>query len=196
MRVRSTVTIALVLGLSGCVGPYTVREQRSPNPFAGSEASFAVMPLDWSRAYVDPGPPTNVPWNDDDRAEFEHAKRAMNGAFQRELVAALRRDGIGAHVAGASGAHDAAFAIRPVVLEVTPGDFSGGPGHPATHVRVGAAIVDRGGQVLDVVEVEHDTLGDPLASTLDQRFTLDGGSVGERVAAYVHGRVVPGSELR
>jgi hypothetical protein len=196
MLVRQAFTVALLVGLAGCAAPYTVREQRQPNPFAARDATFAVLPLDFSNAHIDEGPPTNVPWNDDDRAEFEHAKTVMNAAFQHEVLTSLHQGGIAAEPATSPGAKHAAFLIQPEVLEVTPGDFSGGVGHPATHVRIGVRIVDRSGQILDVVEVEHDTMGDPLAGTLDQRFHVDGSTVAERVASYVHERVTPGSELR
>jgi hypothetical protein len=195
MLVRQAFAVAAVVALAGCAAPYTVREQSRPNPFAGNAATFAVLPLDFTNTHVDEGPPTNVPWNDDDRAEFEHAKLVMNAAFQHEVMASLRHEGIAADAASSPRARNAAFFIKPRVLEVTPGDFSGGAGHPATHVRLGVEIADRSGQVLDVVEVEHDTLG-AIAGTLDQRFRTDGGVVAERVASYVHERVVPGSELR
>ena len=47
-----------------------------------------------------------------------------------------------------------------------------------------------------MVEVEHSTLGDPHAGDTRMRLTLDGSFVGERLAGYLHERVVPGSELR
>ncbi len=195
MLVRQVFAVATLVGLAGCAAPYTVREQARSNPFASGEATFAVLPLDFSNAHVDQGPPTNVPWNDEDMAEYEHAKTVMNAAFQHEVLNSLHQHGISATAAGSSSSQHASFLIRPEVLEVTPGDFSGGVGHPATHVRMGVAIVDRSGRVLDVVEVEHDTLG-AIAGDLDQRFNADGSMVAERVASYVHDRVAPGSELR
>ena len=50
--------------------------------------------------------------------------------------------------------------------------------------------------MLDIVEVEHSTAGDLLAGNIPRRMSIDGGHVGERLALYVHERVLPGTELR
>ncbi|HVY44626.1 MAG TPA: hypothetical protein VHB21_02055 [Minicystis sp.] len=188
---------AIALGLAalatGCVAPYTVKRQVRPNPFPG-QASFALLPLDFTTAEVQVDALPETPWTAKEKRQFEAAKVRMNVAFTREVLADLTRAGIRIAPAGSPTASDARFVIQPRVVEITPGDFSG-MGKPSSHVRVNVAIATRGGQVLDVVEVEHGTLGDPLAGDTEARLAIDGSFVGERLAGYVHERVVPGSEL-
>jgi hypothetical protein len=195
MLVRHAFAIVLGLGLAGCAAPYTVRQQSLPNPFAGAAPSFAVMPLDFSIAHVDEGTP-GTKWEDGEKEDFERAKVAMNVAYQREVLSSLHDAGIAAAPARAANAASAAYVIRPHVLEITPGDFTGMTTGLRTRVRVGVEIASRSGEVLDVVEVEHTTADDPLAGDVEARFTANGSTVGERLAIYVHERVAPGSEPR
>jgi hypothetical protein len=194
MLVRHAFVIVMGLGLAGCVGPYTVREQSQSNPFTASEASFAVMPLDFSIAHVAEGTP-NTHWTDGEKEDFERAKVAMNIAFQSEAVKSLHHAGISAAPAPSPNAKTAAFVVTPKVLEIHPGDFTGLTGL-STHVRIGIEIASQRGEVIDVVEIEHTTANDPLAGDVEQRFTTDGSTVGERLAIYLHERIVPGSELK
>ena len=194
MLTRHALAVATLACLAGCAAPYTVRQQSRPNPFATRGASFAVLPLDFSSTHTGDGTP-ETRWDAREKADFERAKISMSAAFQQEFVKTLREDGIPAAAAGSAPVEGAEFVIQARVLEITPGDFSG-MGAPSTHLRVGAAITNRSGQVLDVVEVEHGTVGDQLAGTTHRRLVLDGTHVGERVAIYLHQRVVPGSEPR
>jgi hypothetical protein len=193
MLVRHALALAALASLLGCAAPYTIRQQSRPNPFASTRhASFAVLPLDFSSAHVESGVPETA-WDRRQHADFERAKSAVSAAFQQELVKTLHDDGISVTPAVSAPAASADFIIQPRVLELTPGDFSG-MGHPVSHIRVGAVITSRSGQVLDVVEVEHGTVGDQLAGPTHRRMTLDGGHAGERLAIYLHNRVAPGSE--
>lgn len=193
MSIRHAVALAALAGLFGCSTPYTIRQQSRPNPFATRGASFAIMPLDYTPIDVSGTPETS--WDARERADFERAKIAANAAFQEEFAKVLRQDGIAAAPAGSPLAANAAFVIQPHVITVTPSDFSG-MGGTTTDLRVGATISTRDGQVLDVVEVEHSTAGDLLAGNVHRRMTIDGSHVGERLALYVHERVLPGTELR
>jgi hypothetical protein len=190
---RQAFAFLALAGLVGCTAPYTVKRQSRPNPFA-HHASFALMPMDFSAAEIrDQAPET--PWTAREAAQFEHAKRSLSAAFEREVVTYLREGGVEVVPAGSPAAASAPFVVKPRVVEITPGDFTG-MGGPSTHLRVNIAVSTRGGQVLDVVEVEHSTVGDPTAGDTRMRLTLDGSFTGERFASYLRERVIPGSELR
>ena len=187
-----TVSAALA-GLVGCAAPYTVKQQTRPNPFA-NRASFELAPLDFTSVHLHDGR-GDTPWTEIDRRTFERAKRSLSAAFEKEVIDYLGQGGVPVTLAGAPGAEKAAFVIEPHVVEITPGDFTG-VGGAGSHLRVRVAISNRRGQVLDVLEVEHGTTGDPLAGDTSRRMILDGGIAGERLAGYLHERAVPGSELR
>ena len=190
---RHAFVAACFLCLAGCVSPVTVHQQGPA--FAAREASFEVMPLDYSHARIPLGTP-GIDWREEEKAEFEEAKVAANNAFLAEVVKNLHHDGIAATLPAHGDAHQTRYVITPEVLEVAPGDVTGATDGLATHMKVGVTIADREGHVIDVVEVEHGTTPGAFAGGMTERLVADGSTVGERLASYVHERVAPGSELR
>ena len=63
----------------------------------------------------------------------------MNVAFQDEVLSSLRGEGIAAVSATSPSAAVSGFFVRPRVLEITPGNFTGYAGL-RTRVRVGVEI--------------------------------------------------------
>ncbi len=186
--VASRSLLLAAAALAGCAS-YTVIKQAAPNPLVG-QRSFALAPSSFEGMKIGDDKIGEAELLTRQKpAERERVKGELTAAEQRfderlvERFTTLAADGGIAVVAGAP----AAFAIRPVVVELEPG-WNVFVAHTPAKATVQLHVVDAQGVELDVIETRVEA--DPGAyGKLADRLGLLGELAGEAAARYVRARI-------
>ena len=186
-----TLSIAAIyFSATACGGSYHVVRSAEPNPFS-CRAGFVVAPITYEGLEV--GKKTETEYlsdkSEETRRDWDADKKAMGREFSRSLIQNAAHKGIRIDASTTPGAAGH-FVIQPRVGFVEPG-FFGGPAMHSSEVRMTVVIQSPDGRPLDEIRMENETLGSIAYPSTRSRFERDGEKLGESLAEYLNGRVIP-----
>jgi hypothetical protein len=174
----------LVLASSGCIKPWKVYRQATPNPFLAG-ADFRVEKMGFQGLMVGNVSEAHHLTKKDagQRASWEEDKLAMDQAYRAEIVGHAQSHGIRFH-AGAK------YAVHTSVTHIEPGFYVGVAAAP-TEVSMNVTIKDAQGNVLDVIGISVQVEASLYKPSVGQRVREAAGYLGRIVARYLNERTHP-----